>query len=462
MTKASLRAFCYPHSPMKAAISQSETMERETRMMAFAGVGARIVNAGVVFLTQVLFARMMGAPEFGVFATANTIMLLVAGFATLGLVAMPQRFWPEYEASGDQDRLRGLVQFASWAPFVIGSIFALLGCLIAHLASSLISPAVATVTCLAVLTVPALVVVDVIEGIALAKAWKTLAYGIAFVLRPLLTPLIFLVAWLMGVTADSSLAVLSLVVATWICATILLVLVRRKVKTILPRGPVLEERKRWILAGLPVMLIDGAFMLMTSTDIVLLAVFADDATVGTYSAAARLIALVAFVHHGLTWATGHHFSALHAAGDSSRLAEYAAKTTLWTFLPSLGAAVLMAALAPFLLMLFGKGFEGGGTITTILLLGLLCRATVGPAEQLLVMTDNQIACAYAYAWAFVVNLGFGLALIPQWGASGAAAATAFSYAAASLIIAREVRLRLGFSVHIVAVLRNRSRIAAHA
>jgi O-antigen/teichoic acid export membrane protein len=195
---------------------------------------------------------------------------------------------------------------------------------------------------------------------------------------------------------------------------------------------------------------------------VLLAVFADDATVGTYSAAARLIALVAFVHHGLTWASGHHFSALHAAGDHARLADYAAKTTLWTFLPSLAAALVMAVLAPFLLMLFGKGFEGGGLITAILLLGLLCRASIGPAEQLLVMTDNQIACAYAYAWAFIVNLGLSIALIPEWGAPGAAAATAFAYGAASLIIAREVRLRLGFSVHVVAVLRNRNRIAAHA
>ncbi len=446
---------------MQGEATTPQSMETETRIMALAGVGARVINAGVVFLTQVLFARVTGAAEFGVYATANTIMLLVAGFATLGLVAMPQRFWPEYEAAGDKARLRGLMRFASWAPFAIGSAFALAGCLAAHLASPWLSPAVATATCLAMATVPALVMLDVIEGIALARAWKMLAYGIAFVLRPLIVPVIFLGAWTGGIQADASLAVIGLVVSTWICAFMLLLLVRRKVSSILPKGPVIEERTRWILTGLPVMLIDGAFLLMTSTDIVLLSVFHDDAAVGAYSAAARLVALVAFVHHGLTWATGHHFSALYNAGDREGLAAYAARTTRWTFLPSVAMAALMAAASPLFLMVFGQGFEGGSIITIILLAGLLTRAAVGPAEQLLVMTDNQIACAYAYAWAFVMNLAFGLALIPVYGGLGAAIATAFGYFAASLIIAREVKARLGFHVHIVALLRRSAWRAAH-
>jgi O-antigen/teichoic acid export membrane protein len=447
---------------MQAEASSSVAMESETRAMALAGVGARVCNAGVVFLTQVMFARLMGAAEFGVYSTANTIMLLVAGFAALGLVAMPQRFWPEYEAAGDRARQRGLMRFASWGPFAIGSAFAFAGCAAAQLASPWISPVVATAACLAMLAVPALVTLDVVEGIALAKAWKALAYGVAFVLRPLVVPLVFAAAWLWGVKADAALALTALVAALWLCALLLLVLVRRKVSALLPKGPVVEERRRWILASLPVMLIDGAFLLMTSTDILLLTLFRDDATVGAYSAAARLIALVAFVHQGLTWASAHHFSALHAAGDREAMAVYAARTTRWTFLPSLAGACIVALAAPLLLMAFGKGFEDGSLITAVLLLGLLARAAVGPAEQLLVMTDHQIASAYAYAWAFVVNLGLGLALVPSHGAIGAAVATACAYLAASLIVAREVKLRLGFHVHVVVLMFGQRGRLAHA
>ncbi len=440
----------------------SHAIERETRAMALVGVAARVFNAAVAFATQILFARLMGPEEFGVTTAAMALMLLVAGVSTLGLGIMPQRFWPEYEAGGDAARQRGLLRFAAWAPLAIGSVFAAGGCLIAALASPWLSPAVATAACLAMLAVPAQASLDVVEALALARGWKVMGYGLAFVARPLLTPLIFLAAWLGGIRPDASLAALALAGATWLVALALLALMARRMAGLALAGPALQERGRWIRAGLPAMLADAAFLLMTSTDIVLLTLLRDDAAVGAYGAAARLVALVAFVHAGLTWATGHHFSALYSAGETDRLAAYAAKTARWCFWPSLGLAAGVALAAPLLLAAFGKGFAGGAPVTAILLLGLLARAAAGPAEQLLTMTDNQEACAYAYAWAFVVNLGLGAALIPEYGGLGAAASTAFAYLAATLIVAREVRLRLGFTAHVAALRPQTRREAAHA
>jgi O-antigen/teichoic acid export membrane protein len=434
----------------------------ETRAMALAGVAARVANAGVVFLTQVLFARALGVSDFGVFATANTLFLLVAGFATFGLAIAPQRFWPEYAATGDRAHLRGLARFVMVAPLALGGLLAAAaGCVIWLARDALGAPVVAAAL-IAMIAVPAQASLDVVEGIALARAWKALAYGIAFVLRPLLVPALFLTAWFSGQVLGAPLAVAAIAAGTWIAALLLILLVGLKVRRELGAGPAAIEPSVWLRAALPVMLIDGAFLLMTTADIILLTLMRDDAEVGVYSAAARLVALVAFVHAGLTWASGHHFSALHQAGDRAGLAAYAARTTRWTFLPSVGAAIVAAAAAPLALMLFGKDFAGGGFITAILLLGLLARAAVGPAEQLLVMTDNQIAAAYAYAWAFVLNLGLGAALIPAWGGLGAAVSTALAYAAAAAIIAREVRLRLGFGVSILAVLRRPADEAAHA
>jgi O-antigen/teichoic acid export membrane protein len=434
----------------------------ETRIMALAGVGARVLNAGLVFLTQLIFARAMGVADFGVWAAANTLFLLLSGFATLGLAILPQRFWPAYAAAGDTARLRGLMRFATLAPLAIGALFALAGAGGVWLVRDALSPPVAAAALMAMLAIPAQASLDVVEGVALARAWKLLAYGAAFVLRPLLVPAIFLGGWLSGAGAGPGEAMLALAAATWLAAAALLAATLWKLRAELGRGPARMEPRLWLLAALPVMAVDGVFMLMTSTDILLLTLLKGDAEVGTYAAAARLVALVAFVHGGLTWASGHHFSALHGAGDRAGLAAYAAQTTRWTFLPSVAAGVVAALAAPLVLALFGKGFEAGGWVTAALLLGLLARASVGPAEQLLAMTDNQAAAAYAYAWAFLVNLGLGLVLVPAWGGLGAAASTAVAYAAAALILSREVRLRLGFSVSIMAVMAARQGRAAHA
>jgi O-antigen/teichoic acid export membrane protein len=442
------------------SVCDSVNRDGDTRLLALAGVIARVINAGVMFLTQLLFARALGVAEFGVLTAANSAMLLIAAVATLGLTAMPQRFWPEYMARGEAGRLQGLLRFAMHGPVVIGVAIALLGAGVSLLLRDSLGHALALTMALAMLTVPAQASLDVVEGIALARGWKALAYGFGFVMRPLLVPVVFGAAWLAGASPDAKLAAGALAAATWVAALLLAALVWRKASAELPPARPQPEIRRWLLAGLPVVLIDGAFMLMTSLDVLLLALLRDEAEVGVYGAAARLVALVAFVHHGLSWATGHHFSALHQAGDRQGLAEYAERATRLTFLPSVAAAAIVALAAPLLLLLFGREFGGGGMITAVLLLGLLCRAAVGPAEQLLIMTDRQIVCAYAYAWAFLLNAAICLALVPVYGAVAAAAGTAIGYGAASLIMAREVKLRLGFDIHVLALM-SRAPKAAH-
>jgi O-antigen/teichoic acid export membrane protein len=47
-------------------------------------------------------------------------------------------------------------------------------------------------------------------------------------------------------------------------------------------------------------------------------------------------------------------------------------------------------------------------------------------------------------------VALGLWLVPLWGGAGAALSTALAYALASVLVAREVKVRLGFDVHIFA------------
>ncbi len=245
--------------------------------------------------------------------------------------------------------------------------FAVLGAGAIRLAEDALSPAVAAVAMIAMIAIPAQAALDVVEGIALARAWKVLAYGVAFVLRPLLVPAIFLAAWMSGAGGGPAIAMLALTGASWLAAAVLIAAVAIRVRADTGRGPARIETGIWLRAALPVMVIDGVFMLMTSIDMLLLTVLHADAEVGVYAAAARLVALVAFVHGGLTWASGHHFAALHQAGDRAGLAAYAAQTTRWTFLPSVAAAVVAAAAAPVALMLFGRDFAGGWLVTALLL-----------------------------------------------------------------------------------------------
>jgi O-antigen/teichoic acid export membrane protein len=168
--------------------------------------------------------------------------------------------------------------------------------------------------------------------------------------------------------------------------------------------------------------------------------------VAVYYAAAKTLALVAFVNFSVAAAATHKFTEYHVAGDRERLAAFLADAIRWTFWPSLAATVLILALGKPFLWLFGPQFVDGYPLMFILAVGLLSRAAVGPVERLLNMLGEQRACALVYAFAFAANLVLCILLIPRLGATGAAIATSCAVVAESTLLFFVTKRRLGLHV----------------
>src|SRR5262249_44016310 len=99
-----------------------------------------------------------------------------------------------------------------------------------------------------------------------------------------------------------------------------------------------------------------------------------------------------------------------------------------------------------ILMLFGAGFSEGYPLLFVLVMGLLARASVGPAERLLNMVGEQRICAVIYASAFVTNLVLCFTLIPRLGLIGAALSTASALLLESTLLFVLAKRRLGLHV----------------
>jgi O-antigen/teichoic acid export membrane protein len=80
----------------------------------------------------------------------------------------------------------------------------------------------------------------------------------------------------------------------------------------------------------------------------------------------------------------------------------------------------------------------------ILAVGLLARASVGPAERLLNMLGERRSCALVYAGAFAIDLVLCIALLPPLGIAGAAIANAVAllFESAGLFLVAKYRLGL--------------------
>jgi O-antigen/teichoic acid export membrane protein len=195
--------------------------------------------------------------------------------------------------------------------------------------------------------------------------------------------------------------------------------------------------------SLPLLMVEGFYLLLTNTDVLVLQHFRSPDEVAVYYAAAKTLTLIAFVHFAVTAAVAHRFSEYHVASDRERLKSILADSIRWTFWASLGAAVVILAVGRPLLSLFGARFVEGYQLMFILSAGLLARAAVGPVERLLSMLGEQRVCATIYASAFAFNLAMCFTMIPQYGMQGAAISTSAALVIESILLFWFARLRLG-------------------
>jgi O-antigen/teichoic acid export membrane protein len=98
------------------------------------------------------------------------------------------------------------------------------------------------------------------------------------------------------------------------------------------------------------------------------------------------------------------------------------------------------------LLLFGHGFTGGHTPLTVLCVGQLANAAIGPVGFLLIMTGHGKEAAIGIGIGVGANLLLSLLLIPLRGADGAAAASASSLIIWNTVLALFVRRRLSIAV----------------
>lgn len=417
-----------------------------TQRMAGAAFAIRVASAAIMFGSQVLLARWMGGDEFGTYVYVWTWLLLVGEIIHLGLPLTAQRFVPEYRQSGSLDLLRGYLSGSRWLTLGIGTAAGVLGALVVYLLTPMLDAPAVMPLYFACAALPFSALTFMIDAQARSYDWINLALLPPYVARPLLILAAVAVLHFSGSGVDAVTVTAVLAASVWTMALLQFHRLRGRLRAVVPDGPKRYEVRRWLQTSLPILLVWGMYTLLTSTDVLVLKQFRPAEEVAHYYAAAKTLALVSIVQFAVAAAAGHRFAGHHVAGDRAGLAKFAADTVRWVFWPSLAAVLLFLALGKFALMLFGPSFVAGYPVMAILAVGLLARASIGPAERLLNMVGEQRVCALAYAAAFGVNLIGCVAMAPAYGPVGVAGATAAAFIVESSLLFLIARRRLGLTM----------------
>jgi O-antigen/teichoic acid export membrane protein len=408
----------------------------------------RVCSAALIYLSQILFARWMGSFEFGIYVYVWTWVLLIGDLADLGLASAAQRFIPQYTSQGRFNHLRGFLARSRWLAVGSAILIAAAGASTVKLLQPWLSDYVVVPLMTACVTLPFYSLMQMQDGIARSYNWIHLALLPPYIVRHLVMLVLVTVAFLANFPTTAETAVTAVAVSFALTVLVQTFAINRKLARTVEPGPKIYEPKTWFKISLPILMVEGFYLLLANTDILVLQQFRSPEDVAHYYAAAKTLTLIAFVHFAVSAAVAHRFSEYHVTEDHSRLEQILSDSIRWTFWASLAATVIILALGRPLLSLFGPLFVEGYYLMFILAAGLMARAAVGPVERLLNMLGEQKVCAMCYGSAFALNLILCIVLIPRIGVPGAAVSTSTALIFESVLLFWVTKRRLGYHVFI--------------
>lgn len=423
---------------VRDALSGRDDRNAAKREAAFA-FGVRVMSAGILYLSQILLARLMGSYDYGIYVFVWTLVLLLGGLSHLGLNVAVMRLLPRYLTLGQSGLAWGLMRGGRLLVIANATLVALFAGGVLWAFPDLVASYYLLPVFLGLVCIPMAALTDLQDGIGRSQGWVGTGLLPPYVLRPALVLAAMLGAYAAGMPMGANTAVGAAIFATWLTAVIQTLLINRRLAAALPAAERAYDMRGWLAFSLPLAVISCCELVFQNADLIVVSQFLTPHEAGIYYASAKTMALIMFVHYAVGSAIANRFAAVDARDDRQALEALVRDGVTWTFWPSLAAGVAVLALGKPLLALFGPGFEAGYPVMAVIVIGFLVRSAMGPVELLLNMLGHHRMCATVLVGCAVLDVALNLVLVPRFGMIGAAWASSIAFSAAAFgnyVIAR--------------------------
>ena len=180
----------------------------------------------------------------------------------------------------------------------------------------------------------------------------------------------------------------------------------------------------------------------TRATIFFLGIWGTSGDVGVFGVAFRIAALVNFILLAVNSIAAPKFAALYQRQDVMALRLTVQRAALLIFLLATPILLIFILASRWVIGIFGPEFMSGSSILAVLCLGQLANVGTGSVGVLLMMSGNEALMRNIMVVAALTNLVLSMLFIPQWGALGAAIASAVSLVIQNLLSLYFVHVRL--------------------
>lgn len=387
-------------------------------------IAARILGAGLTFVTQILIARWFGADTLGYYAVAMSLGGVLAIMAAGGYPSIAQRFIARYRHNNRTDLTSGFISAGRRAIALVGAVLVILTCIGLWTIDVGRNPAYTWALAIGVLCAPAMALLNFHGALANAERQPFLGFLPDTLLRPVLLIALVLAAGL-TVTGELSavqLMAMSLSVAA-LAAMLQWTLMRRAGFGQSRHVPRAYESREWRQSAIPLTLIVLFTNYFIDIDILLLSTLLSPEQIAVFNICVRFTAFIVFALHSVNQITLPDLADAHTRTDRAGVVQALARANLAGVGLALTATIGLAILGQPILARIGPEFTGGYILLLVLSIAQLARAALGSASvQLLTVTGHQTKALPALIGGVVVLILLNVLLVPIYALEGAGVA----------------------------------------
>ena len=391
----------------------------------------------ITFARRLVIVRSLSTADYGVFSLAMSIVLLGIVVSGLGLAIGSQRFIALYRGKGDMERAKGTL-YAGAVLFAIATVVVTAALMAGSdaIASVLDMPDLTWILFVMAFLLPTTGAADLIISYFQGFEIITAKAYFGCIGRSVLTTAAVIVAALVHKTVLAM--VLALVVGNAVVLATLVYYAHKRFPDLSDVKPRVEYKKL-LLFSLPLAATGVTAQVMVQTDTIMLGYFSTAKEVGIYNAAVPLYHLLPLFLIAVAFIFAPVAARMIGERKQGELRELYASVTKWLFVFTLPAWFIFFFYPSQLLeLLFGARYMGAAFALQILSAGEFVHTLVGPNGTTLTSYGKTTLLMIDAVLAAILNIVLNLLLIPRYGISGAAIATAISLAVSNVLVSGQL------------------------
>jgi len=412
-------------------------------------VSIRVFGAILIFILQIVLARMLGAHEYGIYAFVISWISVIGLVCTLGFDTSLTRYIPEYIQKKQWKNLCGVINFSFRACLIFSAVITILVLFIIIINNKFDSY-------IAFLYALPLITLITLTNIRISSLRSFKMYVAAIFPETILKPVIILVLvslyYFLNKNISSYNVIVFQLISAGITFTIGMYFFKRTIKKF-PKCKQPEYQPRhWLISSLPMLLITSSAYIISQTDIIMLGILGNMEQSGIYSAVSRVSEIAIFFMAAINFVASPLISESYHNNDTEKLNAIIWKSTKISFLLAATSFVIFVMFGNNLLGIFGGDFSVGYYALMILTVGHLANTATGPVGVILSLTGNQFYAAKIMGISALVNIFLNYILIPKYGLLGAALSTVTSTILWNILMLLKVKIELNINPSIISAL----------